>query len=175
VAHGRFRRDLYHRIAAWVCRLPPLRERADDILPLALHFLRDALPPGVEPRLDPAVEELLLQRDYPGNVRDLRQLMLRIGKRHVGPGRITVGDVPPEELAEANNLGRWPDAGLDEAIARALTAGINLREIGRAATDAAIRLALRDADGNLQRAAHRLGVTDRALQIRRAQRNEGAS
>jgi hypothetical protein len=45
-----------------------------------------------------------------------------------------------------------------------------LREIGRAATESAIRLAVANEDGNLQRAAKRLGVTDRALQMRRAQR-----
>jgi transcriptional regulator with GAF, ATPase, and Fis domain len=172
VAEGRFRRDLYHRIAAWSCRLPPLRERADDVLPLAVHFLRESLAPGVEPALDPAVQELLLRREYPGNVRDLRQLVLRIGKRHVGPGPITIGDVPADDLAGANDLGRWPDAALDESVARALAAGVSLREIGRLATEAAIRIAVREAAGNLQRAAQRLGVTDRALQIRRAQRNE---
>ena len=39
IASGRFRSDLYHRIAAWSCELPPLRERTDDIIPLAIHFI----------------------------------------------------------------------------------------------------------------------------------------
>ena len=38
-SEGKFRRDFYYRIASWKCRLPPLRERTDDILPLAQHFL----------------------------------------------------------------------------------------------------------------------------------------
>lgn len=171
VEAGRFRRDLYHRIAAHQCRLPSLRERPDDILPLALHFLREVLPPDAAPRFDRASQERLLTRKYPGNVRELRQLVRRIGKRHVGPGPVTVGDLPLEELAGSETLGGWPNAALDEAVGRALAAGVGLREIGIEATEAAIRLALRDADGNLQRAAQRLGVTDRALQIRRARRH----
>jgi transcriptional regulator with GAF, ATPase, and Fis domain len=171
VEAGRFRRDLYHRIAAHCCRLPALSERTEDILPLALHFLREALPQGVTPAFDRAAQELLLTRKYPGNVRELRQLVLRIGKRHVGPGAITVGGLPLDELGRSSMLGNWPNAALDEANGHALAAGIGLREIGLEATEAAIRLALRDACGNLQRAAERLGVTDRALQIRRARRH----
>ncbi len=58
----------------------------------------------------------------------------------------------------------------DDAIVQALQSGCNLREIARQATETAIRLALASENGNLQRAAKRLGVTDRALQMRRAQR-----
>jgi transcriptional regulator with GAF, ATPase, and Fis domain len=171
VGRGRFRHDLYHRIAAWSCRLPSLRERAADILPLAKHFLGH-LRPDSEPVFDLAVQEFLLSRPYPGNVRDLRHLVTRIAKRHVGSGPITAGDIPPDELARANDLGRWPDAAFEGAIERALALGVGLKDIGRAAGETAIRLALRAADGNLQRAARSLRITDRALQIRRAQKNE---
>jgi hypothetical protein len=51
-----------------------------------------------------------------------------------------------------------------------LQRGLGLKEIGVLATEAAIRMAVDDEGGNLQRAAHRLRVTDRALQLRRAQR-----
>jgi transcriptional regulator with GAF, ATPase, and Fis domain len=173
VEQGRFRRDLYHRIAAWSCRLPALRERVGDILPLARHFLREHL--DVEPRFCPAVEEFLLQREYPGNVRDLRQLALRIGKRHVGRGPITVGDVPPEELGRTQTLGRWPDPSFEAAVERALLLRVSLKDIGRAATETAVKLALLHEAGSLQKAALRLGVSDRALQIRRAQRDSEAA
>jgi len=168
VESGRFRRDLYHRIAAWSCRLPALRERTGDVLPLAQHFLRELLPEAV-PELTPAVREFLISREYPGNTRELRQLMMRIGKRHVGRGPITVGDIPPDDWGAAPEAGAFPDSGFESAVARALELGIGLKEIGRVASDTAIRLALHGEDGNLQRAARRLGVTDRALQIRRAQ------
>jgi transcriptional regulator with GAF, ATPase, and Fis domain len=93
-AQGRFRRDFYFRIAAWTCRLPTLSERQEDILPLARHFLKEIFGPGPVPELDPALGEYLRERQYPGNVRDLRQLVHRMAKRHVGDGPITVGELP---------------------------------------------------------------------------------
>jgi transcriptional regulator with GAF, ATPase, and Fis domain len=173
-AAGRFRRDLYYRIAGWVCRLPSLSERREDILPLVRHFMAQ-LRPGIEPpALDEPVRAFLLSRSYPGNVRDLRQLTARMLYRHVGPGPITVGDIPEEERPALLGEGDWCDARFEQAIRQALGAGAGIREIRRVAEDTAVRLAIADEDGNLQRAAQRLGVTDRALQLRRAaQRGAG--
>jgi transcriptional regulator with GAF, ATPase, and Fis domain len=166
VAAGRFRSDLYHRIAAWVCRLPPLRERRSDILPLARHFYAAARGDGNELRLDAPVRELLLARDYPGNVRELRQVITRMAERHVGDGPITVGDVLPIDRP-AGTKTACPMVAFEDAARAALCGGAGLKDIGRDATDAAIRIVLADEEGNLQRAAARLGVTDRALQLRR--------
>ncbi|MBF5041655.1 sigma-54-dependent Fis family transcriptional regulator [Aggregicoccus sp. 17bor-14] len=181
VARGAFRRDLYHRLAAWVCRLPPLRERPEDILPLARHFIGAARPGRPPLQLGAPVREYLLRRSYPGNVRELRQLVLRLCKRHVGEGPLSVGDMPPEELPAAQRITvdavvspggvagePWQEA-FRASIRRALGLGVGLKEIGRIAADTAIQLALGEEEGNLQRAARRLGVTDRALQLRRAQ------
>ena len=169
VAQQRFRADLYYRIATVLCRVPPLRERREDILPLARHFLSQLRPDEEPPEIEPAVAEHLVERDYPGNVRDLKQLVTRIYPRHVGAGPITPGDLPPLERP-ARGLARedWRDEGFTHAIRRALRGGVGLKDIGRGATEAAIRIALREEDDNLQRAAQRLGVTDRALQMRRA-------
>ena len=168
-ARGTFRLDFYHRIAAWRCHLPSLRERVEDILPLARYFLRELRPPDEEPpEFDAPIRDLLMGRAYPGNVRDLRQLVARIARRHVGPGPITVGDVPPEERPEGPDMPGWPDLALDQSLRRALAQGVDLKEIGRATRETAIRIALNAADGNLQRASRALGVTDRALQLRRA-------
>ncbi|QSQ18290.1 sigma-54-dependent Fis family transcriptional regulator [Myxococcus landrumensis] len=171
VSQGSFRRDFFHRISSWVCRLPPLRERPEDILPLALHFLR-TMRPDVELALDPRVRDYLIQRSYPGNIRELRQLMGRICKRHVGSGPITVGDIPSDELPSLEGLGEWRDQSFARGIQQALTMGMGLKEIGRSASEMAIRLVLEEEEGNLQRAARRLGVTDRALQLRRAQQED---
>jgi transcriptional regulator with GAF, ATPase, and Fis domain len=169
IAHGEFRNDLYYRIAGWIFRIPPLRERKDDILPLARHFL-GALRPDLEPPdFEPPVREFLLTRQYPGNVRDLRQLIARIVSRHVGAGPITIGDVPDDERPQGfTELGQWRNAEFDQCIHRALLSGAGLKEISQAATDTAVCIAVNEEHGNLQLAARRLGVTDRALQMRRA-------
>jgi transcriptional regulator with GAF, ATPase, and Fis domain len=171
---GTFRRDFYYRIAAWICRTPPLRDRREDIVPLARHFLSQARATGSAPEIDGTVLDYLLSRQYPGNVRDLQRLVAQMAARHVGQGPITVGDLPPDARPHLGDLGHWQSGAFDHAIDRAVALGIGLRDIGRAATEAAIRSALATEVGNLKRAAKRLGVTDRALQLRRAQRDEDA-
>lgn len=168
-AQGRFRRDLYYRIATWTCKLPPLRERPDDILPLAHHFLRQSRSNQDGGGFEPEVCEYLLKREYPGNVRDLKQVVSRMTYRHVGPGPITAGDIPPEERPRSEGGPReWRDRSFDHAIRCAVAGGAGLKEIHQAVAETAIQIAIGDEDGNLQRAAQRLGVTPRALQMRRA-------
>ena len=164
---GRFRTDLFFRLAAATIRMPALRERPQDILCLAERFLagRD----GAAPALSAPVRELLQARGYPGNVRDLKQLMARIGLRHVGPGPVTVGDVPPSERArtagDAERVG-WRQE-LARALQHAVASGVPLRQIVDAAREVAISAAVSDAHGSLRHAASRLGVTDRTLQLHR--------
>jgi transcriptional regulator with GAF, ATPase, and Fis domain len=168
VRRGQFRLDLYHRIAGWVFHMLPLRQRKEDTVPLASHFLNGIFS-GEAPEIDSAVREFLIGREYSGNVRELRQLVQRIAHRHVGPGPITVGDIPEEDRPATGKMRRaWPDEQLDRSIADAVALGASLKEIHQAAAETAIRMAVRSERGNLQRAARRLGVTDRALQMRRA-------
>jgi transcriptional regulator with GAF, ATPase, and Fis domain len=167
VRAGQFRLDLFHRIAAWVFRTLTIAERREDILPLARHFLRAVLPETTD--IDPPVRDYLLNRSYAGNIRELRQLVQRIANRHAGRGPITAGDIPEEDRPQEDSLPHaWPDDRLERTIADAIALGVSLRDIGVATTTAAIRIAVRSEHGNLQRAAKRLGVTDRALQMRRA-------
>ena len=172
VARGAFRADLFYRVAAWRCRTPPLRERPDDILPLAMHFLQQLSSRGEQHGFDPAVRDFLQTRAYPGNVRDLRQTVARIWHRHCGKGPITLGALPPEERPRcadrcAAQDEQWPDRQFEGAVRHALALGHGLTHISQAAADLALRIVLEEEDGNNQRAAIRLGVTDRALQIRR--------
>jgi transcriptional regulator with PAS, ATPase and Fis domain len=79
IAHGRFRADLYWRLAVFPIRVPPLRDRREDVLALAQHFLarhgaREGRP-GC--RLSREAEELLLAHHWPGNVRELENEILR--------------------------------------------------------------------------------------------------
>lgn len=175
VEAGRFRRDLYYRLAGSIYRLPSLSERREDVPLLARHFLAERC--GEAPEIDPEVLAWLEARDYPGNVRDLRQLVGRIAHRHVGPGPITLGDVPTDErpTAELPPEEDEVEAGFDAPVLAALARGQGLKEISNQVGDTAVRLALEQAEGNLRRAAEKLGVTDRALQMRRAaKREEGA-
>jgi DNA-binding NtrC family response regulator len=79
VRRGEFRQDLYYRLNVVPINLPPLRARADDIVPLARHFLarfaREYGLPGA--RFTPAAERTLRARDWPGNVRELRNVVER--------------------------------------------------------------------------------------------------
>ncbi len=172
VEAGRFRRDLYYRVAAVTCELPPLRDRPEDVVPLARHFMAQLRPGAEPPELDDAVREHLERRAYPGNVRDLRQLVARLMYRHVGPGPVTAGDVPEDERpAPDEGPPDWQDEAFERAVRRAVAAGTSLHDITRAAGELAVRVALQ-AEGSLPRAARRLGVTDRALQLRRAARRQ---
>jgi transcriptional regulator with GAF, ATPase, and Fis domain len=176
VAAGRFRADLYYRLASIVCRLPPLHDRAEDVLPLFRRFWGDLHPSGDDvPVLTEPVRQLLVCRQYPGNVRELRQLTARMAYRHVGTGPITLGDVPEDERGAAPLSTDWPDADFLNSVRRAMVRGIGLKEITRAASETAIRIAMTEERGNLHQAALKLGVTDRALQLRKAhdRRNAG--
>jgi DNA-binding NtrC family response regulator len=75
---GRFRQDLFYRLAVIHLEIPPLRERGQDILLLARHFLRELQQSGVKPKeLSPEAEMCLLRYSWPGNVRELRNAIER--------------------------------------------------------------------------------------------------
>jgi len=173
VEQGRFRADLYYRLAGAVFRVPALRERREDAIPVAEFFLAAAR--NGAGAFDDAVKQYLLARDYPGNVRDLKQLVLRMSLRHAGPGPITLGDIPEDDRPDTADAAAWPDRDFELSVRRALLAGAGLKEIGKAASDIAIRIALEEAGGSLQQAAHKLQVTDRALQMRRAAGKQGSN
>jgi DNA-binding NtrC family response regulator len=73
---GEFREDLFHRLFVLSIRIPPLRDRREDILPLARHFLR-AQAPERKLGLDEQAERALLEHDWPGNIRELRNIIVR--------------------------------------------------------------------------------------------------
>jgi hypothetical protein len=94
----------------------------------------------------------------------------------VGPGPLTAGDIPKEERPSVETVYRdWRHGSFETAIGQAVASGIGLKEISHTAVDTAIRLAVSSANGNLSRAARQLGVTDRALQMRRAARRRNAN
>ncbi len=85
IQQGLFREDLYFRLNVVPLRLPPLRERAEDIADLVRHFLRKAEEEGLPPKhLDNDAIHLLRQYRWPGNVRELENLVRRLAVLHAG-------------------------------------------------------------------------------------------
>lgn len=172
VQEKRFRQDLYYRITDNIIALPPLNLRREDILPLAEHFFRNELNFDGIIELSPCLSSFLVSRDYPGNVRDLRRLVSRMATRHTGNGVLTASLIPEDERPyrppfRKNNAPTEVD--FESAILNKVHMGIPLQDLGRMAKTTAIRLTIEEEQGNLQRAAKRLGVTDRSLQIYKSQ------
>jgi transcriptional regulator with PAS, ATPase and Fis domain len=94
VAAGSFRQDLYYRISAFPIRLPALRERSED-LPLLIDSLLQRMAPGAVPRVDPQALELLCLYTYPGNIRELRNILER-ARLFADDGTIRAKDLPAE-------------------------------------------------------------------------------
>ncbi|MBI3549042.1 MAG: sigma-54-dependent Fis family transcriptional regulator [Elusimicrobia bacterium] len=97
VKEGKFREDLFYRLKVFPIQIPPLRDRAEDILPLAEHFLRKARKKmgGKATRLSPEAAAALKAYGWPGNVRELEHAIERILIMAGGP-TVTMGDLPPE-------------------------------------------------------------------------------
>jgi transcriptional regulator with GAF, ATPase, and Fis domain len=141
-ANGTFRNDFFFRIAGCTLHLPSLRERPEDILPLFRHFFLQVHPDREPPDLEGAVRDLLVGRAYPGNVRDLRSLVLRMCHRYLGAGFVTVGDIPDQERpAPQQPVPAWRGREFDDAIRRSVASGATVEDIAEAASDVAKRLA----------------------------------
>jgi two-component system, NtrC family, nitrogen regulation response regulator GlnG len=99
VRDGQFREDLFHRLNVIRLRLPPLRERREDVADLAMHFLaKSAKTLGVESKvLAPSALEAMMSYAFPGNVRELENLCHRLTV--MAPShRVEFNDLPPELL-----------------------------------------------------------------------------
>ena len=147
VAEGRFRRDLYYRINVIPVVIPPLRDRSDDILPLAHGFLRDF---AKEFRRDvkgftAEAEQALVNQPWPGNVRQLRNCIERAVALSQAP-RIGVDALFQAEAGDA-----------DEAPLATLA------EVRDRAERQHIRAVLADAENRIDEAAKRLGISRSTL------------
>jgi DNA-binding NtrC family response regulator len=147
IAEGRFRQDLYYRLNVVTLKIPPLRDRADDILPLAEHFLRRlALESGrPEIRFSPEARGALSRYGWPGNVRELSNVVERAVVLSTSD-MIRAEDLPEELLQEAE---------LPRAADEPRTFHAAVAEAKRSI----IRDALRRTDGHQTRAAELLGLT----------------
>jgi transcriptional regulator with GAF, ATPase, and Fis domain len=146
---GDFREDLYYRLQVFEIRLPPLRERPGDILPLSEAFLEDigrsfGRPPAGMTR---EAREALFAWRWPGNVRELRNVLERAAIVCEG------GLIAPEHLSLPTD---------DRPPAAAATATTNVKAVERQM----VEQVLRDSAGNKSKAARRLGLTRKQLYVR---------
>lgn len=151
VSEGTFREDLYYRLNILHVHMPPLRERRDDIKPLIQYFIKQQsgrMDLQDTATLDPAVEEILANYSWPGNVRQLQNVVARTLILAEG-NRITLSDLPPE-------ITRFDaeEFGVSELDSEEGT----LRDQVRRFEVARIRHAINEAGGDRQTAAKHLGI-----------------
>jgi DNA-binding NtrC family response regulator len=142
VKEGRFRSDLYHRLSQIPICIPPLRERIDDIVPLAVHYLAQQ---ACGFRFSEEVLAKLRTHDWPGNVRELRNVVMRASVLAQGP-EITLADLPEEFLHSSFATSLQQFAALSDMERRAILS------------------ALEESGGHQQKAADKLGISKRTLQ-----------
>jgi two-component system, NtrC family, response regulator HydG len=151
VLEGSFRSDLYYRISAYPILVPTLRERCDDILLLAESLLA-RVRPGQPFVIDEAARRALVAYDYPGNVRELRNIVERASLL-ADDARIELRHLPPEVVTpRTGDRATLADSDGD-ASGRAL----------RSAERDALVLALARHDGSRRALAETLGISERTL------------
>ena len=155
LTRGEFREDLYYRLSVFEIRLPPLRDRREDILPLAEAFLEEVGPVVGRPAagISRQAHEALLSYPWPGNVRELRNAVERATILCDG-GLITLEHLPI-------HVGR-PEPATPERMETFPPGGIQLDAIERDL----IARALQEAENNRSRAARLLGITRSQLYSR---------
>jgi DNA-binding NtrC family response regulator len=144
VEDGKFRKDLYYRLNVFPIHIPPLRERKEDIPSLVHHFLKDTEAKGISR----SVLALLMEYDFPGNIRELQNIIERTAI--LCNGVIENQDLPSImrlNTGESSSSIRLPDEGIDlDDLEKEL-----------------IVQAIRNANGNKTKAAELLGITRRRL------------
>jgi len=162
VERGEFRQDLYYRLNVINIRLPTLRERNADVMPLIEHFIHHysrELRKPVKIVSDEA-RELLTRYEWPGNVRELLNTVERIMILEDGT-IITPGTLPPEILKGCGPMKERPFPNPSGVLGEGTAA--DYRALTRKFQTALIREALERSRGNKSGAARALGLTRLAL------------
>jgi len=167
IRQGRFRADLYHRLSVFTIAVPPLREMGEDKLKLLEHFRRlFSERAGTQPfRLDAGARARWLAYPFPGNVRELRNIVIRLTTKFAGY-EVTEADLEPE-LAPAPPGAAPGDDRLAAARAelssgRPFSLDAALKSVESVYLDAAIEV----AQGNMSQAAKLLGISRSTLYSR---------
>jgi transcriptional regulator with GAF, ATPase, and Fis domain len=152
---GRFREDLYYRLSMMPVVLPPLRSRRGDIRVLAEHFARMLAPREQTVKLTPAALAMLQQHPWPGNIRELRNVVCRALLVRRGP-RIDASDITFDEA-----LPRAPEDTTDPELE--LPPGVTLEQMMQRLERQLIESTLRRCHYHKDRAAKELGLARSSL------------
>ncbi|HUN67873.1 MAG TPA: sigma-54 dependent transcriptional regulator [Burkholderiales bacterium] len=171
IRKGAFRPDLYHRLSVFTLAVPPLRDMDGDKLLLLEHFRRFyAGQSAVQAfSLDESAERRWLEYPFPGNVRELRNIVIRLTTKHAGR-RLTAAELEPEfDLeSEAPPVASAGEGDILEQALRHLerSRGVHLDEMLQSLERGYIEAALRLTRGNVSQAAKLLGVNRTTLYSR---------
>ena len=166
VEEGTFREDLYYRLNVFVIQVPPLRERAGDVLFLARHFLADYAQDLRKPlmRFSIEAEDLLQQQEFPGNVRMLKNTVERAAIL-CGDGEVGAEDLgfDPVENSSITEISSMPAERVVDQVVQSLSD----KQMSLPAVEKAlIQEALRRTGGNQAHAAEILGISRMVLRNR---------
>ena len=168
VRQGRFRSDLYHRLSVLTLAVPALRDMGRDRLLLLEHFRAQyAAQAGVAPfSFDASAERAWLAYPFPGNVRELRNIVIRLITRHAGR-TLSVAELEPEFDLESRVAAAPPARDLlAEAQKESERGGCSLDDTLQAWERAYIEAALKLTHGNMSQAAKLLGMNRTTLYSR---------
>ena len=162
VREGAFRADLYHRLSVFTLGVPPLREMEGDRLLLLEHFRR--LSPGRPFELDAAATERWRDYDFPGNVRELRNIVIRLSAKYPGQ-RLSLAELEPE--LDLDQDAKGANAIVEQALQQLERSGqFDLDQTLKAWERAYIEAALKLTRGNVSQAAKLLGINRTTLYSR---------
>ena len=165
VAAGRFRQDLYHRLSVLTIQVPPLRDRGRDCLLLLDHFRGVYAMGKAQFTLDEDAEQCLLGYPFPGNVRELRNIVIRLSHKY--PGRTINAAQLREELDSAAYIATGGENLMGHDIERELDEeSFSLDEVLKEWERSYILAALKKSEGNLSKAARLLGINRTTLYSR---------
>ncbi len=164
VRNGKFRGDLYHRLSILTVHVPPLSERGDDKLLLLEHFQQFYASMGTNFQLSEAAKQLWQQYSFPGNVRELRNIVIRLGAKY--PGQALSAEQVRAEFEMENLEGGAAESqeGSDAAIMQQLKqSDFSLDAVLLEWERRYVNAALQACEGNLSQAARVLGINRTTL------------
>ncbi|MFZ9244962.1 MAG: sigma-54 interaction domain-containing protein, partial [Burkholderiaceae bacterium] len=195
VASGQFREDLYYRLAVFPIAIPPLRERVEDLLPLARYFVAKygATMGHAKASLSQAAAERIVSYSWPGNVRELenaiQRALLLSDSGVIGPAELELGEIGAASMSAASPAAvapgvaaptqapsgqgvaspAVPNASVGTTAAMAQSgpdlASVSNKNLAEVERDHILKV-LQQTDGNRRKAIEILGISERALRYK---------